>query len=198
MWAASEVQCLLPLRAGETVQRYSLLQDVQLKHGSSGSLVFVTLQHQYEGATSVALRETQQIVYRDADTTGAAIAALQPTPAIAQFQRAFTPGPEWLFRYSALSFNAHRIHYDRDYARREEAYPALVVQGPLLATLLLQLLGEQAPGQQVRSYAFRAIAPAFEHQALSLQGRIDGSSALLWVLNHEQALCLQLTAQFEQ
>ncbi len=164
MWAGGELELLAPLRPDDLVTRETRIEDVMFKHGRSGDLCFVTLRHEYVTDRRVAIRERQDIVYRPAATTRAPA----PVPAARSGADA-----EWvvdidavmLFRYSALTFNGHRIHYDRTYAVEEEGYPDLVIQGPLQATLLLNLAIAEG-GSCPRRFSFRGVAAACGAQPL--------------------------------
>ena len=105
-----------------------------------------------------------------------------------------TPDPVLLFRYSALTYNSHRIHYDREYAVNAELYPALVVHGPLLATLLLDLVYEKFPGARIEGFNFRAVRPTFESHSFTLCGRRSGKQLQLWSEDHEGYLCMKAEA----
>jgi 3-methylfumaryl-CoA hydratase len=162
MWAGSRIEFLSPLRLGEVARRESRVAAVQEKAGRSGRLCFVTVRHDTYCRDTLAIREEQDIVYREA-AGAAATAVAQPAAHDARWWRDCTFDPPRLFRYSALTFNSHRIHYDRDYAVREEGYPGLVVHGPLLATLMLEVLRENA--QRVQHFEYRALAPTFVDEA---------------------------------
>lgn len=175
MWAGGALEFHAPLHVGDTVTITSRIQDVTLKAGRSGPLVFVTLGHEVSGPRGHALTERQDIVYR----------ALGPLPAPAlPDSPARTPariveaGPVLLLRYSALTFNGHRIHYDRDYATGTEGYAGLVVHGPLQATLMLDLAAQLAKGRRLRRFAFRGVSPLTEG-AVHLHAAPDDSH--LWV-----------------
>jgi len=199
MWAASSIQVQVPLAVGDRVRRASAVVDVSHKQGGSGQLVFVTLRHRVfrqQGPAAdgqLALEEEQSLVYREAAGSGAP-SRVMPPPAEAQWSRRILPDPVLLFRYSALTFNSHRIHYDRDYAIGVEGYPGLVLQGPLTATLLLDLLYREVPGAQVVTFSFRGIRPLLEGQPLQVQGRLDGRSARLWALDASGALAMEAQA----
>jgi len=173
MWASSKLEFLTPLRAGEAVTRTSRVLSVVEKSGGSGQLVFVEIGHETYGETGLAVRETQSIVYRDA---AAADAPLSPPPAgEAMFDpagwdthRIITPSEPLLFRFSALTFNSHRIHYDLPYAQGEERYRGLVVHGPLTASLLLDLARRQLGDNALASFAFRGLSPAICGEPLHL------------------------------
>ena len=124
--------------------------------------------------------------------------APRPAPAEAKWSREITPDPVLLFRYSALTFNGHRIHYDRSYATEVEGYPALIVHGPLIATLLMELLRDEFPAARVKSFSFRAVSPLFDINPFSVCGRSEGDGRVtLWALNHRGELAMQAEATIE-
>ena len=177
MWAGSRVRFLGPVGVGESYERHSSVRDVQVKQGNSGELVFVTLHHVFSDGDGVVIDEEQDIVYRGPGNVEGAPVAAKVAP---QFTRTFRPDPVLLFRYSALTFNAHRIHLDRSYATREEGYAGLVVQAPLTATLLAELLHTQNPNARVDQVNFRARAPLTDREPITLCGRLEGHDATLW------------------
>ncbi len=191
MWAGGRVVLQHPLHIGERALKKSTIAEITQKQGKSGELVFVRVQHEIVGDNGLALVEEQDSVYRGAASTAA---APQPAPAEAQWSCELTPDPVLLFRYSALTFNSHRIHYDRDYCREVEGYPGLVVHGPLTATLLLESLREQAPERIVKSFAFRAVSPLYDTQPFRVEGRLDGETAQLWALNPDGGLAMTASA----
>lgn len=197
MWAGSRIEFLAPLRIGEAITRKSRIADVSGKQGRSGPLVFVRVQHEISGPRSVAIREEQDIVYRGMPPQGAASAVASPAvpaPTNEEFRLEIIPDPVLLFRYSALTFNGHRIHYDRSYATGEEGYPGLVVHGPLIATLLLELLRNECPDLEVRRFEFRAMSPLFDLAPFTVCGRLDGPSAQLWARGPQGELAMQASA----
>ncbi len=194
MWAGGRLCFEQPLRVGEAVERHSTVEDIQLKQGKSGALVFVRVRHLIQGALGGEVTEEHDIVYRERPDPGAPKAPSRAAPAEAQWSRDITPDPVLLFRYSALTFNGHRIHYDRSYCLEQEGYPGLVVHGPLIATLLLEGLRDQHPEAIVRAYDFRAVSPIFDTESLSIHGRIDGDSVRLWALNESGELAMEATA----
>ncbi len=194
MWAGGRLDFLQPLRVGETVTRVSTIKDVTIKEGRTGSLVFVCVRHEFSNAQGLALAEEHDIVYRDAPRPGAVPPEPTPAPADAQFMRAIVPDPVLLFRYSALTFNGHRIHYDRRYVTEAEGYPGLVVHGPLIATLLLDLLRRELPGATVQRFAFKAVRPTFDLHPFAVCGRVQGQTVELWSQDHEGWLTMQATA----
>ena len=196
MWAASAIQFHGPLHVGATITRTTEIVDVQAKDGRSGPLVFVTLCHELAVGAAPAITERQEIVYRGDAAAGAASPAPRPAPGDAAWQREVRPDPVLLFRYSALTFNGHRIHYDRPYATGVEGYPGLVVHGPLLATLLADLVRRKLPEATLAHFEFRAVRPVFEGAPFHLCGAPapDGRSARLWVRDAEGALCMEAAA----
>ncbi|WP_373987295.1 MaoC family dehydratase N-terminal domain-containing protein [Duganella sp. BuS-21] len=197
MWAGGRISFLEPLHVGQRVVRTSTVTDVNAKQGRSGALVFVTVQHKVACGRAVLLEEEQDLVYREAAVLGAPAPAAPMARRDEQFARSVTPDPVLLFRYSALTFNGHRIHYDRDYAREVEAYPGLVVHGPLIATLLIDLLRRQLPGAQLAAFSFKAISALFDHAPFELCGRLetDSKTVTLWARNADGQLAMDAVAR---
>ena len=197
MWAGGRLEFLQPLQVGDAVVRDSRIVKVDAKSGRSGELVFVTVRHEVSNARGVALTEEHDIVYRDMPAPGAAAPMPQPTPGDQTFSRNVIPDPVLLFRYSALTFNGHRIHYDRPYVTQVEGYPGLIVHGPLIATLLADLLRREFPRAQLRRFAFTAMRPLFDIHAFTLCGRIepDARNVALWARDHEGFLAMQAKAE---
>lgn len=173
MWASSKVEFVRPLAPGEAVERRSVVHSVTEKQGGSGTLVFVDVVHEMYGQTGLTVREVQSLVYRAAPAPDAP--PIPPPCADAAFDRApwtahrlVTPSESLLFRYSALTFNSHRIHYDAPYAREEENYRGLVVHGPLIATLMLDLARREIGDNVLKKFAFRGLSPAICGDALHL------------------------------
>jgi 3-methylfumaryl-CoA hydratase len=193
MWAGSRIHYHSPLRVGDRVRRLSRVEAVSHKQGASGELVFVTVSHRVFRDTVLVLEEEQDLVYREA-ATGDAGGAIKPAPAAAQFSRQLQPDPVLLFRYSALTFNSHRIHYDRDYAMMQEGYRGLVVQGPLTATLLLDLLYREMPDAAIDRFQFRGIRPLVAGEAIRIEGCREGDQVALWVLGADEGLSMQARA----
>jgi len=170
---------------------------VSVKHGRSGRLVFVKLRHELRcnGAPEPALVEFHDIVYREALQPGDVAPPPQAAPPDAAWRREIVPDAVLLFRYSALTFNGHRIHYDRRYVTEVEGYPGLIVHGPLIATLLLDLLQREMPDAELASFRFKAVRPSFDLQALHVNGapQPDGS-VRLWASDHEGWLTMDASA----
>ncbi len=178
MWAGGRLTFHAPLRIRDAVTRETEIAAVSEKQGKQGGLVFLTLRHRLSTATGLAIDEEQDIVYRGASSTARPAPADGPPPD-ADWRDTVEPSPTLLFRYSAATFNAHRIHYDLPYATGEEGYPALVVQGPLTATLLADALVRHTGGR-LASFAFRGQAPLFADAPFHLCGRRDGDAFRLW------------------
>ena len=173
MWASSKVEFIAPLRAGQAIERLSRVQAITEKSGGSGTLVFVDIAHETRGDGKLAVREVQTLVYRDALPPGTP--PVPPEPGTGAFDasgwsavREVTPTEPLLLRYSALTFNSHRIHYDLPYAQHEEGYRGLVVHGPLTATLLLDLARRDLGDNALKAFAFRGVSPAICGEALQL------------------------------
>jgi 3-methylfumaryl-CoA hydratase len=192
MWAAGSVEFLHPIRIGDSIRKYSVIEAIEEKKGRSGDLVFVKLRHDVHSPAGLALRETQEIVYRNEPAASKASlesATEDPLP-IADWTRTLWPDPMLLFRFSAATFNSHRIHYDRDYAVGVEGYPGLVVQGPLIAILLMDLFLKNHPGAQIMSFRFRAQRPLFDFQPLTVCGIKRDAGAELWALNANRQIAM--------
>jgi 3-methylfumaryl-CoA hydratase len=194
MWAGGRFVFHQPLRIGEAITRTSTVADVTVKEGRNGPLCFVLVRHEIAGPHGLALTEEHDIVYRDAPQPNEPPARPRAAPAEATWQRDITPDPVMLFRYSALTFNGHRIHYDRRYVTEVEGYPGLIVHGPLIATLLVDLLrrNTEAP---LRSFRFRAVSPLFDTAPFSVHGQPgEAGSVALWARNAEGNLAMEADA----
>ena len=199
MWAGGRLQFNAPLQVGDAITRESRIDDVTIKEGRSGSLVFVDVHHAIRNDRGVAVTEEHDIVYRDKPRADAPA----PDPQVASddedFAREVVPDPVLLFRYSALTFNGHRIHYDRTYASEVEGYPGLVVHGPLIATLLLDLLRREMPRAAVRRFFFKAVRPLFDIHPFTVCGRrergTETKQITLWARDHEGLLAMQASAE---
>jgi 3-methylfumaryl-CoA hydratase len=198
MWAGSQFEFHVPLRIGDVLERVSTIHDVTEKSGRTGPLVFVKVRHEIRGngASKIALTEFHDIVYREAAKAEDVVPASRPAPATATWEKRWVPDDVLLFRYSALTFNAHRIHYDRRYVTEVERYPGLIVHGPLIATLLLDLLRHQLPHAEVARYEFRAIRPTFDIDYFDVCGTpgADAKTFHLWARDHEGWLTMDATA----
>ena len=201
VWAGSKFfwRAGNPLRVGERATRVSRIESITPKPGKSGELVFVKVVHEFHNAAGVSLVNEHLSAFRGAPNELGGDAA--STPAMAEtnatWHRQLVPDPILLFRYSALTLNSHRIHYDQPYATGEERYPALLVQGPLTAVLLLDLLHRHAPDAVVRSLEFKAVRPAFVDRPLYLRGQPEGDRVRLWAADDAGRLTMMATAEIE-
>lgn len=197
MWAASDITFIRPLCIGSAITRRSTIASATQKHGRSGRLAFVEVDHHVSDAQGELLRERQTIVYREAANPAASGPAPVPAPPSPQWSTRVVPDPVLLFRYSALTFNSHRIHYDLPYATGVEGYPGLVVHGPLIATLLLHDLVARHPGLTVTGYRFRAVQPLFDTAPFDICGTLEADgTARLFAMNEGGALCMDAIATF--
>ncbi len=194
LWAGGRLSFPQALRVGERVERRSRVMSVEHKSGRSGDLVFVMVRHEFHGPAGLCVTEEHDIVYRDLPAADAAPPACQPAPAGAAWERKIVPDDVLLFRYSALSFNGHRIHYDRRYVTEVEGYPGLIVHGPLIATLLVDLLRRNLPGATIAAFAFRALKPVFDIAPFHVCGRPepDGRTIKLWARDEEGHLTMDM------
>ena len=199
MWAGGRLQWVQnnPILVGDAVQRTSRVESVAHKAGRTGDLVFVQVKHEVRNAMGLALLEEHDIVYRAAAQPGDPVPPPVPAEQGAAWQREVTPDDVLLFRYSALTFNGHRIHYDRQYATQVEGYPGLIVHGPLIATLLVDLLRRKLPGAFIQRFDFKAVRPTFDLHPFRLNGQLsaNGKSVKLWAEDHEGWLTMQATAE---
>lgn len=195
MFAGDRVQFHRPLRVGETISRLSRIIDVNCKQGRTGPLVFVVVRHEISHRQGVAVVEEHDIVYRENPKPSEPAPPPQRPPSGASWTREIRPEETLLFRYSALTFNGHRIHYDRRYATQVEGYPGLVVHGPLIATLLLELLRRNVADVNLASLSFRAVRPLFDTAPFSVSGKVasDGKTAQLWASDSEGWLAMDAT-----
>jgi len=193
MFAGERVRFHRPLRIGEAVRRETALADLAVKSGTTGTLVFATVKSRVFGADGVVLEDERRTVFREEVTAGARNQAprSEPAPTDVPWRRRVTPDPVLLFRFSALTFNSHRIHYDRPWAMEVEGYPGLVVHGPLTTTLLIDFAGDQNPGRRILAYATQARAPLFDTAPFELRGRpaADGRSEL-WAVTPEGTVAM--------
>ncbi len=184
------------LVVGDTVTRTSEIASVTAKSGRSGELLFVTLRHSYANADGNAMIEENDIVFRESAKPGTVQAPAKPAPDEPQWLRTIHPDPVLLFRYSAITFNSHRIHYDRTYCQNVEGYPGLVVHGPLIATLLMDLCRRENETRLTR-FEFRAMSPLFDTEPFTVNAAPDNGGWKLWAANSDGGLSMQARAEFE-
>ncbi|BAE49683.1 FAS1-like dehydratase domain-containing protein [Paramagnetospirillum magneticum] len=190
MWAGGEFSFMAPIPVGAAITRRSTIADVTEKTGRSGPMVFVRVEHEISTQSGPAMTEVHHIVYREAPRPGESLPPGEPEPAQAAWRRSMHPDIVLLFRYSALTFNGHRIHYDREYCRDVEGYPGLIVHGPLIATLLMDLFLRHNPGARVTGFTFRARRPLFDIHPFEVAGRPTPGGAELWAVDHQGNLAM--------
>lgn len=192
MWAGGRFRFIHPLRVGDVATRTSTIADVKEKTGRTGHLVFVVVRHEIRNDDGLAIVEEQDIVYREGPREASGRRDVsEPTKASADWTRRITPDAVLLFRYSALTFNGHRIHYDREYATGREGYPGLVVHGPLVATLLLDLVRRQRPDLSLREFQFRAVRALFDTAPFDVSGRQASPGEFeLWAAGDDGAVAV--------
>jgi 3-methylfumaryl-CoA hydratase len=184
MWAGGELEFHDSLRVGDEPKRSSRIADVSMKSGSTGQLCFVSVEHLMTTPRGLAIRERQDIVYRDmGGAQGAASAKPAPPPLAAQHSETHMADPVLLFRYSALTFNGHRIHYDRDYVTRVEGYPGLIFHGPLQAAFIVELAAKLHGGAPPKKFVYRGVQPLFEGSEFSVNANTTADGMDLWTAN---------------
>lgn len=198
MWAGGELQFIEPLRVGDEATRASRIADVTVKSGSTGTLCFVSVEHTISTARGVAIRERQDIVYRDMPTSGKNAAPAQPAaaPPAAKHRQTHISDPVLLFRYSALTFNGHRIHYDRDYVTKVEGYPGLIFHGPMQAALLVEFAAHLHGGTAPKKFSYRGLQPLFEGGEFSVNANEVAEGLDIWVANADGAPTMRGTASW--
>ena len=196
MFASRRTEIVSPLQVGDTVKRSSAIKDVTLKEGRSGSLVFVTVRTEFHGPRGLAIIEEQDNVFRGEPDKNTPRTAPQPAPGVAVWSRTVTPDPAMLFRYSALTFNAHRIHTDQLYATAVEGYPERVVNGGLTTLLVFELVRAHAKTPLVY-VSSRALQPLFVNRALTVcaEPSADGKAVKMWAVNDRGELALSATGR---
>ena len=196
MWAGGRLRFDHPLRIGDAMTRTSRIAAISSKQARSGPLVFVTIEHSIANGAGVAIREEHDIVYRDLPAAGATAPTPTAAPVDESFVRTIVADDVLLFRYSALTFNGHRIHYDRRYVTEVEGYPGLIVHGPLIATLLVDLLRRERPDASVRRFEFKALSPLFDLHPFTVCGKPEGDRRFaLWARGADGALAMQASAE---
>ena len=191
MWAGGEVEFLDPLRVGDEATRTSTISDVAVKSGSTGTLCFVSVEHVVTTPRGIAIRERQDIVYREMGGTSPSPKA---PPPVAKHRETHVSDPVLLFRYSALTFNGHRIHYDRDYVTEVEGYPGLIFHGPLQAAFIVELAARLHGGTAPKKFSYRGVQPLFEGSEFSVNANENGAGLELWTANAEGQPTMKGTA----
>ena len=191
MWAGNRLVYHQPLKVGERARRDSEVVKIDQKQGRQGPLAFVTVHHQYSGEGGLALEEGHDIVYRAPAAPGAAGPEPQAPPMEAVWRRRLTPDEVMLYRYSALTYNGHRIHYDYPYVTGEEGYDGLIVHGPLTATLLLDLIAREQPSQKLTSVRFRALRPVYAGRELTIEAAPTDGGIEAWAVDADGAVAMR-------
>jgi 3-methylfumaryl-CoA hydratase len=194
MWAGGELEFVDTLRVGDEVTRTSRIADVTLKTGSTGTLCFVAVDHLIATSRGTAIRERQDIVYRNVSPAAAASAKPAAPPPAAQHRETHMADTVLLFRYSALTFNGHRIHYDRDYVTRVEGYPGLIFHGPMQAALLVEFAAKLRGGRVPNKFSYRGVQPLFEGSEFSVNANMTDAGMELWTANSERQPTMKATA----
>ncbi len=200
MFAGERLRFVAPIRIGDTVRRETELADISVKSGGTGTLVFATLVNRVHGPRGLAIEEERRTVFREEVKAGERNQAprREPAPTDVPWRRTITPDEVLLFRFSALTFNSHRIHYDRPWAMDVEGYPGLVVHGPLTSTLLIDFARDSNPGATFRTYTTQARAPLFDTSPFELRGRptADGRGAEVWAVTPEGTVAMSAQVEF--
>jgi 3-methylfumaryl-CoA hydratase len=196
MFGGARLAFHAPLRVGEAIERRSELVAIEAKETRSGPLVRAVVRHTVSGPNGPAVVEEQDTLALEEAKPGARSAPPAAAPADPAWRREVEPTPTLLFRYSAITFNAHRIHYDADYTRGIEHYPGLVVQGTLLSLLLMELCRTNAPGRPLARFEFRAVRPVYSPRPFTVAGKPAGDGAELWIADPDGALAMRATAGF--
>ncbi len=197
MWAGNRLVFHRPLIIGAKARRESDIVSVEEKSGRAGALAFVTVHHRYLSGGELALEEWHDIVYRVPAAPDAEPPPIQAPPSERQWRRALVPDEVMLFRYSAVTFNGHRIHYDHPYVTEEEGYEGLIVHGPLTASLLLDLVAREAPERTLAGVRFRAMRPVYAGRALIVEGAADGDGrGSAWAVDADGAMAMRADLTF--
>ena len=196
MWAGSEIKVLKPIRVGDKVIKQSTVADIQVKEGRTGLLCFVTAEYNFLVNDEVTINEKHNIVYRDISKSGGGSGYSKDIPEKADLSEKIFMHPTILFRYSAIGFVGHRIHYDHPYTVNEENYPGLIVHGPLQATYLLRA-AEKLMGKQVKSFTHKVMAPVFANSEYMVGvDKMDDGSASCWGATKEFGVTMRAEAKF--
>jgi 3-methylfumaryl-CoA hydratase len=197
MWAGGDLEFLDTLRVGDEAKRVSRIADVIVKTGSSGTLCFVSVEHIVTTSRGTAIRERQDIVYREMGGEKAATTRSNvPSPRLAQHRETHMADAVLLFRYSALTFNGHRIHYDRDYVTKVEGYPGLVFHGPLQAAFIVELAAKLRGGEPPKQFSYRGVQPLFEGSDFSVNANDNSDAMELWTANSQGQPTMKGTARW--
>ena len=196
MWGGNRLTFHEPMRVGDEIRRASEVLSVSEKDGRSGQMSLVTVKHSYHASGGLALEEEHDIVYRSAAKNGNKAPPGEEPQKSSQWSREVDPDPVFLFRYSALTFNGHRIHYDMPYVTKTEGYPGLIVHGPLTATLLLELIRSERPDDEIRTVIVRARRPLFAGASFRVEGLPTEYGASTWAVDPDGFIAMTLDVTF--
>lgn len=195
MWAGGAFEFQDDIRVGETLERRSTIRDVVLKEGRTGVLCFVTVEHVITSGGRHVLTERQDIVYRDVTAPGDTAARMPEPASEGAHRQVVDPSAPLLFRYSAMTFNGHRIHYDKAYVTEVEGYPGLIVHGPMQATLLVQMAAD-IRGVRPKTFRFRSLSPLFDNADFSINASEDGDTLKLWTARQGGPVAMEAVAEW--
>lgn len=201
MWAGSRIEFITPIQLHQNIHRESEIINIQFKMGKSGNMYFVTVKHTIFANNVPAIVEEQDIVYRDISNQPQINKQLTPAihnEKVFSYKKSFPINTVTLFRYSALTFNGHKIHYDRPYAIEKEGYPGLVVHGPLLATLLLHTFQQENSNKKISHFEFRAVNPVFDFNEFLICGDVQSNQAELWIEKSNGQIAMKGKVQFQE
>ncbi len=196
LWAGGRLTFHRPLRVGESIRRVGTIRDISVKQGRSGALVFILVHYAISGEDGLAVEEEHDIVYRGAPKPDAKPQPPIDAPDGATWRHEIRPDPTLLFRFSALTFNASRIHYDRPYVTEVEGYPGLIVNARLIALMLMERCTTEIPAARLAGFDFRFIRPLFDTAPFTLAGKPDDGAIDLWAMDSEGHLAMSATARF--
>ncbi|MCW5745604.1 MAG: MaoC family dehydratase N-terminal domain-containing protein [Alphaproteobacteria bacterium] len=193
MWAGTQFTFHdVPLRIGDHVRREQEVISIEPKSGSTGQMVFVTQQARIHGPSGLAITEERGSVFREDPKPGEKQREPRPAPRDATWSKEIKPDPVLLFRFSALTFNPHRIHYDQPYVTGVEGYPGLLVHGPLMSLLQIELARRSNPGRRVATYSCRALAPVYANASFSVHARVEADgSVTTWIADPSGGMAQQ-------
>ncbi|WP_180115482.1 MULTISPECIES: hypothetical protein [unclassified Acinetobacter] len=201
MWAGSRIEFIEPVLLNTNVRKESEIIKIQFKSGKSGDMYFVTVKHSIFSNDILAIVEEQDIVYRAASNQPQTLKAAAPIAVTEKpytYKKSFSVNTTTLFRYSALTFNSHKIHYDRPYAMETEGYPGLVVHGPLLATLLLHTFKQEHSDKKISRFEFKAVNPVYDFNTFSICGDVQLNQAELWIEKSDGQIAMKGAVQYHE
>lgn len=202
MWAGGRLEFLQPISVNQIIHRESEIVKIDFKQGKSGNMYFVTVKHSIFADGQLAIIEEQDIVYRDASNPAQPASPVAMAAEVEErhysYKKTFPVTTPILFRYSALTFNSHKIHYDRPYSMQQEGYPGLVVHGPLSATLLMHTLQQEYPEKQIAKFDFRAVKPVFDFSEFYICGDIQKHTGKVWIEHADGQVAMQAKVTFKE